>query len=90
MKSGAEPSVQRSASASVRNPIAACPKVAARAARLSPEARAELEGFLRDLSAEWRVVAEKSWRKHKPPMAAYWKQNAVNARHLALALRAKR
>ena len=76
----------RSNSAAVRNPIAAIPAVAERASRLSPEAREELRGFLTDISKDWRAVAEKSWRKHKAPMAAYWKQNAVNARHFRLAL----
>jgi hypothetical protein len=77
----------RSNTAAVRNPIAASVAVARRAARLSPEARAELAGFLSDLSRHFRPIAERSWRKHKAPMAAYWKQNAVIARHLALAIR---
>ena len=46
-----------------------------------------LARMLRRLSKVWREKAEQSWRKHKPPVAAYWKSNAVNARHLALALR---
>lgn len=81
------PKVARSNTAAVRNPIAAIPEVAARAARLSPEARAELQGFLGDMSKDFRARGDHSWRKHKPPVAAYWKQNAVIARHLRLALR---
>lgn len=79
--------MSRSNSKAVRNPIAADPIVAAVIAQLSPEARAGLRDALNALSKNWRAKAEKSWRTHKPPMAAYWKQNAVNARHLALALR---
>ncbi len=77
----------RSNSAAVRNPVAADPEVAAIIARLSPEARRGLRDALGAMSKGWRVKAEKAWRTNKPPMAAYWKVNAVNARHLALALR---
>lgn len=77
----------RSNSKAVRNPIAACPMVEAVISEMSPEAREGLRKMLTALAATWRIKAEHSWRKHKPPMAAYWKQNAVNARHLALALR---
>lgn len=76
----------RSNSAEVRNPVAADPEVAAILAALTPEARQALRSCLMALSKRWRAQAEEAWRKHKPPMAAYWKANAVNARHLALAL----
>ncbi len=81
--------MSRSNRADVRNPIAADPEVAAIIAKASPEARQVLRDALGALSKSWRGKAEQSWRKHKPPMAAYWKQNAVNARHLALALRVR-
>lgn len=77
----------RSTSAAVRNPIASDPEVAAAIAQCPPEARECLRGVLSALAKKWRAQAEKSWRTHKPPMAVYWKQNAVNARHIALALR---
>lgn len=79
--------MNRSSTKAVRNPIAADPMVEAIIAETTPEARAALRKILNALSLTWRLRAEKSWRTHKPPMAAYWKQNAVNARHLALALR---
>lgn len=77
----------RSSRADVRNPIAGDPEVAAIIASLPPEARTALEEMLRALSKKWRVAATQSWAKHKAPMAAYHKANAINARHLALALR---
>ncbi len=79
----------RSTSAAVRNPIASDPRVADLVSALHPGERAALREFLLILSRSWRVKAEHSWRTHKPPMAAYWKQNAVNARHLAGALKVK-
>lgn len=70
----------RSTSAAVRNPLVALP--AARAiAGLPPEARAALRDLLREISADARVRAEKCWRTHKAPMAAYWKAVAVYANH---------
>jgi hypothetical protein len=41
--------------------------------------------MLRAMTKTFRVNADKALRKHKPPMYAYWKASAVNARHLALA-----
>ena len=82
-------SVARSNSAAVRNPVAADPEVAACMARLAaehPAAAEALRACLRALSSKWRGQAEHSWRKHKGPVAAYHKANAVNARHLALAI----
>ena len=77
----------RSNSAAVRNPIAADAEVCAILAELSPEGREILARVLTRLSRTWRAKAEQSWRKHKPPVAAYWKSNSVNARHLSLAVR---
>lgn len=79
----------RSNSAAVRNPIAADPEVCQVLKEMTPEGREILRRLLTKLSKSWRAKAEQSWKKHKPPMAAYWKQNAVNARHLALALKVR-
>lgn len=82
--------MQRSSRPDVRNPLAADPEVLAIMQQLSaqhPAAAEALRGTLRALSAKWRAQAEQSWRKHKGPMAAYHKANAVNARHLAQLLR---
>lgn len=75
--------MSRSQRADVRNPLVkldACADIAA----LTPEARAALVKLLRGISADARVRANECWRKHKAPMAAYWKAVAVYSRHAAL------
>lgn len=77
----------RSSRADVRNPLLAVPGVDEALARLSPEARDGIREIAQLCSAAWRAKGEECWRRHKPPMAAYWKAWAVNARHLALLCR---
>jgi len=77
--------MSRSSLPEVRNPILALPG-AARFADLSPEARAALRGVLVDLSSDAASRAQAAWRKHKAPMALYWKAVSVYARHLAPAI----
>lgn len=77
---------ERSSLASVRNPVLALPATAALLA-LPADARAALAAVLVDLAADAQVRADVSWRKHKAPMAAYWKACAVYARHIARAVR---
>jgi hypothetical protein len=79
--------VSRSSRPDVRNPILRCPEAIAALAECPPEARAALSRALSALSREWLATANKCWKTHKPPMATYWKANAANARHIALALR---
>ena len=57
---------------------------------LPPDVRAQLCRVLLQLRREARVNAETSWRRHKAPMAAYWKAVSVYAGHLARALRVTR
>lgn len=70
----------RSASAAVRNPLLALPAVADLQA-LPAEAQAALKKVLKSIAADARQRAEKCWRTHKAPMAAYWKAVAVYANH---------
>jgi len=70
----------RSATAVVRNPVLALP-AAADIQALPPEARAALRAVLKQISADARIRAEKCWKTHKAPMAAYWKAVAVYANH---------
>ncbi len=70
----------------VRNPVLSLPS-AARLQTLSPVARAELRQLLLDLRADAQVRAEECWRRHKAPMAAYWKVVSVYAGHVARVLR---
>lgn len=76
----------RSSQPGVRNPLLLIPEVQA-LALMSPEARSGLEKALLGLSRDFRNRGNEAWRKHKAPIAAYWKSNAVHARHLALAIR---
>ena len=77
----------RSSSPEVRNPLLEVPGVAAEIAALSPEALAAFERIARACSDHWRHKGHECWRRHKPPMAAYWMKNAVLARHLGLLCR---
>lgn len=76
----------RSVRADVRNPLLALPAMAELLA-LPPEQRAALRRLLRDVAIDARSRAEKCWRTHKAPMAAYWKAVSVYAGHTARALR---
>lgn len=72
----------RSVRPDVRNPLTVLPSAQAIAA-LPAEARAALRAVLLDIRKDAQVRAEKCWRKHKAPMAAYWKAVAVYAGHTA-------
>lgn len=75
----------RSNRAEVRNPILALPAFKAIDA-MPRQSRVTLAALLRDLGHDATGRANESWRKHKGPMAAYWKAVAVYARHIARAL----
>lgn len=68
------------------NPILGLPATA-RLAALPGPVRAELRKVLEELRLDARARAEASWRRHKGPMAAYWKAVSVYAGHLARAIR---
>lgn len=76
----------RSSRMEVRNPILVLPAMASLRA-LSPDCRGALRVVLLDLAADARHRADVCWRKHKAPMAAYWKAVAVYASHTARAIR---
>lgn len=76
----------RSLRTDVRNPILGLP-AAAKLAALSPEARDALAAVLADIATDSRARADKCWRTHKAPMAAYWKACSVYAGHIRRALR---
>lgn len=73
-------SAARSNSMLVRNPLMALP-AAQDFAALPPDAQAAVRALFKQISADARVRAEKCWRTHKAPMAAYWKAVAVYANH---------
>ena len=57
-----------------------------RFASLPPPARTALRAALLDLRADALRRAEAQWRRHKAPMALYWKVVGVYAGHLARAI----
>lgn len=75
----------RSNSIDVRNPLLALPAVADLQA-LPVESQRALRSVLKAISADSRERAEKCWRTHKAPMAAYWKAVAVYANHTSRVL----
>lgn len=80
---------RRSARREDRNPVLALP--AARRVHALPEpARALLAALLEELADDAGQRAQDCWRRHKAPMAAYWKACAVYARHLARVVRPAR
>ncbi len=76
----------RSSRADVRNPILSLPSIA-RLQGLSNATRADLCAVLLDLRQDAQGRADDCWRRHKAPMAAYWKAVAVYAGHLSRVLR---
>lgn len=77
----------RSTRADVRNPVLALP-AASRLQQLDPDARGALRAVLLDLRNDARARANECWRRHKAPMAAYWKAVSVYAGHIARTLAA--
>lgn len=72
--------MSRSARADVRNPLLALPATQALQA-LPVASQAALRAVLKDIGADARARADVCWKKHKAPMAAYWKAVAVYANH---------
>lgn len=69
-----------------RNPLLALPSVA-RLRRLPPDAKEALRALLLDIRADAAVRAQICWKRHKAPMALYWKVLSVYAGHAARLLR---
>jgi hypothetical protein len=67
----------------VRNPMLALPGVREAATQVPAEARTALNRILMALRADAQAKAAESWRRHKAPMALYWKCVAVYAGHIA-------
>ena len=72
--------MNRSLRTDVRNPLIRLSGAQA-IQQLSPEAKKALDELLTDIVIDARIQAEKCWRKHKAPMAAYWKAVSVYAGH---------
>lgn len=82
--SGAE-TIARSSRPDVRNPVLKLPAAAA-LSRLPDEARVALRQILLELAKDSARRAQECWRRHKAPMAVYWKVVSVYSRHIAKAI----
>lgn len=82
--------VARSSRADVRNPILGLPAACEAIARLDPDQAEALAAVLHAVARDATTRANELWRKHKAPMAAYWKAKAVDCRHIARAIRAQK
>ncbi len=76
----------RSTLAATRNPLLGLEAVQ-RLQAMPPECRAELSALLLEIRRDAMARAEKSWRQHKGPMAAYWRAVGVYAGHTSRAVR---
>jgi hypothetical protein len=76
----------RSNQSTVRNPVLKLKSIAS-LQNLPPEAKAALRDVLLDMRADSKALADQCWKKHKAPMAAYWKAVSVYAGHLSRVLR---
>lgn len=79
----------RSTRPDVRNPLLKLPAMGRLIAILAahPEIRAIVLDLLAEIAAHARSTAEQSWRKHKAPMAYYWKVVAVYVGHTRRAIK---
>lgn len=77
----------RSSRREVRNPILAIPAAREALEALPPDQAEALARVLLAIQDDARARAEESWRKHKAPMAAYWKAAGVYCGHIAKAIR---
>ena len=68
------------------NPMLGLPAVA-RLQAMAPTTRSQLRDVFLDLALDARARADTAWRRHKGPMACYWRAVSVYAGHLARALR---
>ncbi len=76
----------RSSQDHVRNPVLALPS-AEKVLALPPAVRQLLAQLFREMALDARDRANESWRRHKAPMAVYWKAVSVYAGHIARAVR---
>jgi len=77
----------RANSLAVRNPVATLPGVRAALDALPPEARAALATVLLAIRTAAAAKAAEAWKRHKAPMACYWKAVSVYAGHIAKSLK---
>lgn len=78
----------RSTRPDVRNPLLQLESARRLGEWLTSSTAQVLAMFLTDISRDARARAAECWKRHKAPMALYWKIVAVYARHFVQILRA--
>lgn len=73
----------------VANPILGLDAAREAIAQLDRDQAEALAAVLHAIGDDSIRRANELWRKHKAPMAAYWKAKGVDARHIAKAIRAQ-
>lgn len=76
---------RRSARRGVRNPLLLLPAVS-RLCALPAGQRRLLGGLFREIAHEADSRAERTWKKRKGPMAAYWRATSTYAKDIARAI----
>lgn len=76
----------RSNRAEVRNPVLALPAAKLALVELTYDERSRVRRVMLAIRDDARVRAAECWRKHKAPMACYWKAVSVYANHIARVL----
>lgn len=77
--------IDRSNRREVRNPVLAL-SAAAKLQELEPSTKSTLRALFLDMRDDARVRATECWRRHKAPMACYWKAVSVYCNHIARVL----
>jgi hypothetical protein len=77
----------RSSRREVRNPILGLPVVQKALAEMTPDEAARWTAILLAIQADARERAELNWRRHKGPVAAYWKATGAIVGHIAKVIR---
>jgi hypothetical protein len=78
--------VDRSSRREVRNPVLALPAAKLAMVELTPDERGRIRLVFLAIRDDARSRAAECWRKHKAPMAVYWKCVGVYANHIARVL----
>jgi hypothetical protein len=76
----------RSARREVRNPVLGLPAAKLALVELTPDERLRVRNVFIAIRDDARERDAESWRKHKAPMALYWKCVAVYSNHIARVL----
>ena len=78
--------MDRSSRREVRNPILGLHAAKLALVELTPDEKSRIRRVMLAIRDDARLRADQSWRKHKGPMALYWKCVAVYTNHLARVL----